>query len=84
MFGPVAETILFRESDGSGAILIEGSGSRLSETQFICKLAQIDCFLSGGEEGNKLALSGTDCDKGVASGYPTHSAVVDDDNVAHA
>ena len=26
MFGPVAETILFRESDGSGAILREGSG----------------------------------------------------------
>ena len=29
VFGPVAETILFRESDGSGAILIEGSGSSL-------------------------------------------------------
>ena len=26
MFGPVAEAVLFRKRDGSGAILIEGSG----------------------------------------------------------
>jgi hypothetical protein len=84
MFGPVAETILFRESDGSGAILLEGSGSGLSETQFVCKLAQINCFLSSGGEGNNFALSGIECDKGGASGSPTHSAVVDDENVAHA
>ena len=85
MFGPVAETILFRESHGSGAILLEGSGSGLSETQFVCKLAQINCFLSSGGEGcNSFALSGTECDKGGASGSPTHSAVVDDENVAHA
>jgi hypothetical protein len=67
MFGPVAETILFRESDGSGAILMEFSGSSLSGTQFVCKLAQIDCFLGGGREGNDFALSGTECDKGGAS-----------------
>jgi hypothetical protein len=44
----------------------------------------MNCFLSGGGEGNNLALSGTECDKRGASGSSTHSAVVDDENVAHA
>jgi hypothetical protein len=56
----------------------------LSETLFIGKLAQINCFLSGVGEGYNFALGGSECDKGGASGYPAHSAVVDDENVAHA
>ena len=84
MFGPVAEAILFGEGNGSGAILIEGSGWCLSETQFVCKLAQIDCFLSSCGEGYNFALGGIECDKGGASGSPAHSAVVDDEDVAHA
>ena len=68
MFGPVAETILFRESDGSGAVFIEGSGSSLSGTQFVCKLSQINWFFSGGGEGNNFALSGAVCEKGDAIG----------------
>ena len=56
----------------------------MSETQFIGKLAQINCFLSGGGEGYNFALGGTECDKGDASGSSAHSAVVDEKNVAHA
>jgi hypothetical protein len=74
---------LFREGDGSGAILIEGSGSCLRENQFVCKLAHIHCFLSGGGEGYNFALGGAECDKGGASGSSAHSAV-DDENIAHA
>jgi hypothetical protein len=55
----------------------------LSETQFVSKLAQINCFLSSGREGNDFALGGTEGDKGGASGSPTHSAVVDSENLAH-
>ena len=60
MFGPVVEAILFREGNGRGAILIEGSGSCLSETQFVCKLEQIDCFLCGGGESYNFARAGSD------------------------
>ena len=56
----------------------------MSETQFVSKLAQINCFLSSGGEGNDFALGGTECDKGGASGSPTHSAVVNNEDVAHA
>ena len=56
----------------------------MSETQFVSKLAQINCFLSSGGEGYNFALGGTECDKGGASGSLAHSAVVDDENVAHA
>ena len=83
MFGPVVEAILFREGNGRGAILIEGSGSCLRENQFVCKLAHIHCFLSGGGEGYNFALGGAECDKGGASGSSAHSAV-DDENIAHA
>ena len=56
----------------------------MSEAQFVSKLAQINCFLSSGGEGNDFALGGTEGDKGGASGSPTHSAVVDhNENVAH-
>ena len=55
----------------------------MSEPQFVSKLAQINCFLSSGGEGNDFALGGTEGDKGGASGSPTHSAVVDNENVAH-
>jgi hypothetical protein len=55
----------------------------LSETQFVSKLAQISCFLSSGGEGNDFAFGSTECDKGGASGSPTHSAVVDNEDVAH-
>ena len=56
----------------------------MSETQFIGKLAQINCFLSGGGERYNLTLGGAEGVKGGASMYPTHSAVADDENVAHA
>ena len=56
----------------------------MSETQFVSKLAQINCFLSDGGEGYNFALSGAECDKGGASGSPAHSAVVDDKDVVHA
>ena len=65
VFGPVAEAILFRESNGSGAILIEGSGWCLSETQFVCKLAQIDCCLSSVGEGYNFALGALLCGAGA-------------------
>ena len=55
----------------------------MSETQFVSKLAQINCFLSSGGEGKDFALGGTEGDKGGASGSPTHSAVVDNESVAH-
>ena len=55
----------------------------MSETQFVSKLAQIDCFLSSGGEGNDFTLGGTEGDKGGASGSPTHNAVGDSENVAH-
>ncbi len=55
----------------------------MSETQFVSKLAQINCFLSSGGEGNDFALGGTEGDKGGASGSPTHNAVGDSENVAH-
>jgi len=55
---------LFRERNCIGAILIVCGGLSLSKTQFVCKFAQMNCFLSGGGEGNNFALSSTECDKG--------------------
>ena len=65
MFGPVVEAILFREGNGRGAILIEGSGSCLSETQFVCKLEQIDVSCVAAERAitsleRARILTGTD------------------------
>ena len=47
------------------------------------RVPQINCFLSSGREGNDFALGGTEGDKGGASGSSTHSAIDDNENVAH-